>query len=43
MPFGLVNAPGTFQRAMDQILLDLKWSICLVYLDDIVIYFKDFD
>ena len=40
MPFGLKNAPATFQRAMDAILAGLKWKCCLVYLDDIVIFGK---
>jgi len=38
MPFGLTNAPATFQRALDIILSGLKWQICLVYLDDIIIF-----
>jgi len=38
MPFGLTNAPATFQRALDIILSGLKWQICLVYLDDVVIF-----
>jgi hypothetical protein len=38
MPFGLVNAPATFQRAMDVILSPVKWKSCLVYLDDIIVY-----
>ena len=38
MPFGLFNAPGTFQGLMEHVLQGLHWSTCLVYLDDIVIY-----
>ena len=42
MPFGLCNAPTTFQRLMDSVLAGLQWSSCLVYLDDIVIPGKSF-
>ena len=42
MPFGLCNAPATFQRLMDLVLAGAKWSTCLVYLDDIVIIGKTF-
>lgn len=38
MPFGLKNAPASFQRVMDNILRGLQNEICLVYLDDIVIF-----
>lgn len=38
MPFGLCNAPATFERFMDTILRGLKWEICLCYLDDVVIF-----
>jgi putative transposase len=36
MPFGLVNAPRTFQRVMTSIFADLKYV--RVYLDDILIF-----
>ena len=38
MPFGLCNAPATFQATMDSILRDDKWRIAIPYLDDVIIY-----
>lgn len=38
MPMGLRNSPSTFQRAMDNVLQGLQNSICLVYLDDILVF-----
>lgn len=43
MPFGLCAAPSTFQRMMDVVLSGLRWSSCLVYLDDIIIYSATFE
>ena len=42
MPFGLCNAPATFQRLMDRVLHGLKWPSCLVYIDDIVVVGANF-
>jgi Reverse transcriptase (RNA-dependent DNA polymerase) len=41
LPFGLRNAPATFQRAIDVILSGVKWRTCLLYLDDVIIYSPD--
>lgn len=38
MPMGLKNSPSTFQRVMDNVLRDLQNTICLVYLDDIIVF-----
>jgi Reverse transcriptase (RNA-dependent DNA polymerase) len=40
MPFWLRNAPATFQRFVDITLAGFTWNICLVYLDDIIIFSK---
>ena len=38
IPFGLTNAPATFQRLMERCLAGLNLKICLVYLLDDVVF-----
>ena len=40
MPFGLCNAPATFQRVMQTVLSGLEWQNCFVYIDDILVASK---
>ena len=41
MPFGLANAPATFQSYISQALIGLVDTLCVIYLDDILIYSAD--
>ena len=43
MPFGLCNAPATFQRCMLSIFSDMVERIMEVYMDDITVYGGDFE
>ena len=43
MPFGLVNAPGTFKRVMESCLGDLNLVEILIYLDGILVFSPLFD
>ena len=43
MPFGRTGAPATFQRIMDLDMAGLNLEICLVYLDDIIVFSSGVD
>ena len=43
MPFGLNNSASTFQRTKEIALQGLQWVTCLVYIDDIIVFAKDFE
>ncbi|CAG2221979.1 Retrovirus-related Pol polyprotein from transposon 412,Retrovirus-related Pol polyprotein from transposon 297 [Mytilus edulis] len=43
MPFGLCCAAQTFERLMETVLAGLQWEVCLVYLDDIIVFGKTLD
>jgi len=42
MPFGLCNAPATFERLMEIVLRGLLWKGSMVYIDDIICYGTSF-
>ena len=43
MPFGLCNAPSTFQRLMQMVLVGLEGKSCFVYIDDILVCSRTFE
>lgn len=43
MPFGLKNAPATFNRLMRTAMSGLQGISCLIYLDDIIIFSKNLE
>ena len=43
LPFGLINAPGVFERLMEHVFAGLTYVTLLIYLDDIIVYSKTFE
>nr|ATA66765.1 Pol [Haliotis discus hannai] len=43
LPFGLVNAPATYQRQMEHMLGELHLEICMIYLDDLIVFSDSFE
>ena len=40
MPFGLCNAPDTFQQLMQNCMSELNFIYCLIYLDDLIVFLQ---
>jgi len=43
LSFGLANAPSQFARIMELVMSGLTHDVCLIYLDDILVFSKSFD
>ena len=43
LPFGLTGAPSTYKRLLECVLRNLSYQICLIYLDDILVYSRAFE
>ena len=43
MLMGLSNACATFERLIEYVLAGMQWEICIVYLDDIIIFSRTFE
>ena len=43
MPFRLSNSPATYQRLMEECLGELNMTICVIYLDYLIIFTDTFE
>lgn len=43
MPFGLRNSPANFKRALDIIISGIRSKLCLVYLDEVILFFSSYE
>jgi transposase InsO family protein len=43
LPMGLSNSASTFQRVMETVMGSANLQSCLLYLDDIIVFAKDFE
>ena len=43
IPFGLMNAPGVFQRFMQSVLEGMNNDFCIPYMDDVIIFSNSFE
>ena len=43
LPMGLASAPGVFQNLMELIFAGLSYEVALVYLDDVIVFGRNFE
>ena len=43
LPFGCSNSPATFERIVEEILCEYNMTICIIYLDDLIIFSSTFE
>ena len=41
LPYGMCNAPATFQRLIELVLRGFLWERCLCYIDDVIVFEKN--
>jgi hypothetical protein len=43
LPYGMCNAPATFQRLIKIVLRVFLWERCLCYIDDVIVFGETFE